>query len=45
MESSVSTREAEGPGYCRSGVFISEEVGGGDKESGNTTSLDLWKPL
>lgn len=42
--SSVSTRDAEGPGYCRSGVFIGEAVErSGDKESGDTTSLDLWK--
>jgi hypothetical protein len=39
--SSVSTRGAEGPGDCGSGVFITEEAEvAGDKGSGNTTSRD-----
>jgi hypothetical protein len=34
--SSVSTRIAEGPGDCGSGVFIAEEVDGiGDRVSGD----------
>jgi hypothetical protein len=36
--SSVSTRDAEGPGHCGLGVFIAEEVDGvGDKGSGYNT--------
>jgi hypothetical protein len=38
--SSISTRDAEGPGDCGSGVFIAVEIGVGDKGSGNTTMVD-----
>jgi hypothetical protein len=40
--SSVSTRHADGPGNCGSGVFIAEEVERvGDKESGDATMIDV----
>jgi hypothetical protein len=39
--SSVSTRDAEGPGDSGSGIFIAEEVGVGDKWSGDTTTVDV----
>jgi hypothetical protein len=39
--SSISTRDAEGPGNCGSGVFVAEEVEvAGDKGSGSTTCRD-----
>jgi hypothetical protein len=48
--SSVCTRDAEGPGDCESGVFITEEDDGvGDKGSEDNTTVDvgtlLWKLL
>jgi hypothetical protein len=44
--SSVSTRDAEGPGYCGSGVFTAEQVDAvGDKGSGDTTMVDAKKLL
>jgi hypothetical protein len=40
--SSDSTRDAEGPGDCGSGVFIAEEVDGvGDEGSGDTIMVDV----
>jgi hypothetical protein len=36
---SVCTRDAEGPGDCESGVFITEDVG--DKEPGDITKLSV----
>ena len=39
--SSISTRQAEGPGECGSGVFIAEEVDGvGDMGLGDSTMVD-----
>jgi hypothetical protein len=39
--SSKSTRGSEGPGDCRSGVLIAEEVDeAGDKGSGDTTMVN-----
>jgi hypothetical protein len=39
--SSISTRQAEGPGECGSGVFRAEEVDGvGDKGLGDSTVVD-----
>lgn len=36
--SSISTMDAEGPGYCRSGIFVGEEVDrSGDKGSEDTS--------
>ena len=38
----VSTRDAKGPGDCRSGVSVAEEVGRvGDKGSGDTTVVNV----
>ena len=40
--SAVSTRDAEGPGGCQSGVFVEEEVDGvGDIGSGAITTVDV----
>jgi hypothetical protein len=38
-DSSVCTRDTEGPGDCESGVFIAEEAG--DKEPGDTTRVSV----
>jgi len=39
--SSVCTRHAKGPGDCRRGVFVADEVDGvGDKGSGDTMMVD-----
>jgi hypothetical protein len=36
--SSISTKDAKGPGHCGSGIFIAEGVDGvGNKESADTT--------
>lgn len=44
--SSVSTRDAEGPVNYGKGVFIiSEEVDGGDEDSGNTIMVNTEKLL
>jgi hypothetical protein len=40
--SSVSTRDAEGPGDCGSAVFIAEEFDGvGEKGQRDTTMVDI----
>jgi hypothetical protein len=44
--SSVSTRDAEGPVNYAKGIFIiSEEVDGGDEDSGNTIMVNPEKLL
>jgi len=44
--SAFSTRDAEGPGDCGSGVFIAEEVDGiGEQGSGDITMVDVETPL
>jgi len=43
--SSVSTMDAEGPGCCRSGIFIGEEVDRSGDKGSEDTSLDLWRSL
>lgn len=39
--SSVSTMDAEGPEYCRSGIFVGGEVERGGDKGSEDTSLDL----
>jgi hypothetical protein len=37
--------DAEGPEYCRTGIFIGEEVDKSGDKGSEDTSLDLWKSL